>query len=79
MGGPLQEGLPVLRGQVRGQLRDGRQVQPPVGEQGQEEGMLSRGAGGGDAQLGSGLGEMEDLGAVREHRCARVSLGKGDG
>ena len=30
--------------------------------------MLSRGAGGGDAQVGLGLGEVEDLGAVREHR-----------
>ena len=68
VGGPLQEVLAVLRGQVRRQLRDGRQVQPPVGEQGQEEGMLSRGAGGGDAEVGLGLGEVEDLGAVREHR-----------
>ena len=30
--------------------------------------MLSRGAGGGDAEVGLGLGEVEDLGAVREHR-----------
>ena len=68
MGGPLQDVLPVLRGQVRRQLRDGGQVQPSVGEQGEEEGMLSRGAGGGDAEVGLGLGEMEDVGAVREHR-----------
>ncbi len=68
VGGPLQESLPVLHGQVRRQLRDGRQVQPPVGQHGQEEGMLSRGAGGGDPEVGLGLGEVEDLGAVREHR-----------
>ena len=30
--------------------------------------MLSRGAGGGDPEVGLGLGEVEDLGAVREHR-----------
>ena len=30
--------------------------------------MLSRGAGGGDAEVGLGLGEVEDLGAVREDR-----------
>jgi hypothetical protein len=66
--GPLQEGLPVLQGQVRRQLGDGGQVQPPVGQQGQEEGMLPRGAGGGDPDVGLGLGKVEELGAVREHR-----------
>ena len=30
--------------------------------------MLSRGAGGGDAEVRLGIGEVEDLGAVREHR-----------
>ena len=30
--------------------------------------MLSRGAGGGDPEVGLGLGEVEDLGAVPEHR-----------
>ena len=30
--------------------------------------MLSRGASGGDAEVGLGLGEVEDLGAVPEHR-----------
>jgi hypothetical protein len=30
--------------------------------------MLSRGAGGGDSEVGLGLGEVEDLGAVGEHR-----------
>ena len=30
--------------------------------------MLSRGAGGGDPEVGLGLGEVEDLGTVREHR-----------
>ncbi len=30
--------------------------------------MLSRGAGGGDAEIGLGLGEVEDVGAPREHR-----------
>ena len=68
VGGALQERLPVLRGQVRRQLRDGRQVQPAVGQHAQEEGMLSRGAGGGDAEVGLGLGEVKDLGAVHEHR-----------
>ena len=68
VGGPIQDVLTVLRGQVRRQLRDGRQVQPPFGEQGQEDGMLSRGAGGSDAEVGLGLGEVEDLGAVLEHR-----------
>ena len=76
--GALEESLPVLQGEVRPELRDGRQVQPPVGQHGQEVGMLSRGAGGGDAEVGLGLGEVEDLGAVREHRCARLSLGKGE-
>jgi len=30
--------------------------------------MLSRGAGGGDPEVGLGLGEVEDLGTVHEHR-----------
>ena len=30
--------------------------------------MLPRRAGGGDPEVGLGLGEVEDLGAVREHR-----------
>ena len=30
--------------------------------------MRSRGAGGGDPEVGLGLGEVEDLGAVLEHR-----------
>ncbi len=39
-----------------------------VGQHAQKEGMLSRGARGGDPEVGLGLGEVKDLGAVHEHR-----------
>jgi len=65
--GRLQKLLPILPGQVRGQLGDAGQVQAPVGQHLQEHRMLPRGAGGGDAQVGLGLREMEHLRAVRKH------------
>ena len=67
VGGPLQDGLPVVGGQVRGELGDGGEVEPPVGEHGEEDRVLARRPGGGDAQVGFGLGEVEPLGAVGEH------------
>jgi hypothetical protein len=68
VGGPLQEIVPVLRRQVRGHLRDGGQVQTPIGQHRQEHRVLSRRTCRGDAQVGLGLREMEDLRAVGEHR-----------
>ena len=67
VGGPLEDGLPVVGGEVRGELGNGGEVEPPVGEHGEEDRVLSRRPGGGDAQVGFGLGEVEPLGAVREH------------
>ena len=76
VGGPLQDVLPVRQGQVRRQLCDGRQVQPPVGQQGQEEGMLSRGAGGGDPEVGLGLGEIGRRSATSRDRVWRAPCGE---
>jgi hypothetical protein len=42
-------------------------VQTAVLEHGEEEGVLARGARDVDAQIGLGLGEVKDLGAVGEH------------
>ena len=52
-------------------LADGGEVEPPVGEHGEEDRVLARRPGGGDAQVGFGLGEVEPLGAVGEHGRAR--------
>ncbi len=67
VGGPLEDGVPVVGGEVRGELGDGGEVEPPVGEHGEEDRVLARRPGGGDAQVGLGLGEVEPLGAVGEH------------
>ena len=73
VGSPLEQGLPVLGGEVRGELRDRGQVQPPVGQHGEEERVLPRGAGRGDPEVGLGLREVEDLGAIRKHRRAGLA------
>jgi hypothetical protein len=57
-------------------------VEPPVGEHLEQHGVLPSGAGGGDAQVGLGLGEVEALREIGEHRrrglagveAARVDL-----
>jgi hypothetical protein len=67
VGGPLQDGVPLVGGEVRGELGDGGEVEPPVGEHGEEDRVLARGPGGGDAQVGFGLGEVEPLGAIGVH------------
>ena len=67
VGGPREDGVPVVGGEVRGELGDGGEVEPPVGEHGEEDRVLARRPGGGDAQVGFGLGEVEPLGAVGEH------------
>jgi hypothetical protein len=53
---------------VRGELGNRGQVQPPVGQHLEEDGVLAGGPGRGDAEVGLGLGEMKDLGAVGKHR-----------
>ena len=68
VGRPLQEIVPVLRRQVRCQLRDAGQVKPPVGQHGQEHRVLSRRPCRRDAQVGFGLREVKDLRAPGEHR-----------
>ena len=63
----FEDGVPVVGGEVRGELGDGGEVEPPVGEHGEEDRVLARRPGGGDAQVGFGLGEVEPLGAVGVH------------
>ncbi len=42
VGGPLQDGLPVVGGEVRGELGNGGEVEPSVGEHGEEDRVLAR-------------------------------------
>jgi hypothetical protein len=65
--GSLQEHVPVLRSEVRGQQGDSGQVKTAVLEQGPEHGVLSRGPSDRDAQISFGLRQVEDLRAVDEH------------
>ena len=68
VGGSFQEPVPVLAREVRGQQGDRRQVKTAIGQHGQEHRMLPRRAGRGDAEIGLGLREVQDLHAVDEHR-----------
>ena len=73
MGGSGQNDLPVLLGQVRREERDCGQVKAAVPEEREEGRMLARGAGCDDAQIRLGLGEMEALRTVDEHRGAGLA------
>jgi hypothetical protein len=66
----FQERVPVLPGEMRSQLGDSGQVQAPIGEQDEEHRVLARRTRHRDAQVGLVLREVEDLGAVGEHRGA---------
>lgn len=68
VGGPRQECRRILEGEVRCQLADAGQVKPSVRQHVEELRMLARGPGRRDAQVGLRLGEVEGLGAIREHR-----------
>jgi hypothetical protein len=73
VGSPGEHEVAILRGQMWRQQADTAQVKPPLGEQGQEHGVLPGGAGRDNAQVGLGFGEVKDLGAVTEHRSARMA------
>ena len=71
--GPREDAVAVGRREVRGEPGDGAHVQPAVGEHGEDDRVLAGGTSRGDSQVRLGLGEMQDLGAVREHRGAGVA------
>ncbi len=58
----------VLRGEVGSQLCHAREMQSAIGEHIEEDGMLPCRSRGGNAEIGLGLGEVEPLRAVGEHR-----------
>ncbi len=60
--------VPVLPRQVPRQLGDAAQVETTVGEHLQDHRVLSSRPSHRDPQVGLGLGEVEDVGAVDEHR-----------
>jgi hypothetical protein len=64
---PPEKHLAVLLSEVRRQLGDPAQVKPPVAQHGKDHGVLARGPGHGDAQVGLGLREAQGLRAVGEH------------
>jgi hypothetical protein len=63
----LQQEVPVPGSQVRRDHRDRGEVEPPVGEHGQEHRVLPGGASSGDAQVGLRPREVETVRAVLEH------------
>jgi hypothetical protein len=65
--------VPVLPREERHELRDPAQVQAAVGEHRQQPRVLASRARDRDAQVGLGLGEVEPLGAVDEHRRAGLA------
>jgi hypothetical protein len=71
--GPFQQRVRVLLREVRCQQRDSSQVKAALLQQGQEHGVLSRGAGDRDAQIGFRLREVQDLRAVDEHGGAGLT------
>ena len=64
---PPEERLQVLSSEVGRQQGDAAQVKPPVAQHRQDHGVLARGSGHGDAQVGLGLREVQGVGAVGEH------------
>jgi hypothetical protein len=68
VGGSLQEPVSVLAGEVRSQLVDCRQVKTAIRLHGQEHRMQPRRPGCRNAEIGLGLGEVQDVHAVGEHR-----------
>jgi hypothetical protein len=75
--GAREEHVPILPREVGRQLHDARQMEPTVREQREEHGVLSSRPGHVDPQIGLGLGEVEDVRAVNEHRgggFARVEV-----
>ena len=68
MHGSRQQRIAILGGQVRSEQSNSRQVKTAVGQEAQEHRMLARGSSHRDAQVGLGLGQVQDVRAVREHR-----------
>jgi hypothetical protein len=66
--GAREEEVPVLAREVRCQLGDARQMETTVREHREENGVPPSRPGHGDPQIGLGLGEVEDVRAVDEHR-----------
>ena len=66
--GPFQERVSVLPGETGSELGDSGQVEATVTQHHQEHRVLPRGTCHGDAQIGFRLGEVQDVGAVGEHR-----------
>ena len=75
VGCALQENLSVLRREMRSEKGDTGEVKPAVGQQVQDDRVLTGRPRGRDPQEGLVLGEVEALEAVHEHgrrRLARV-------
>jgi hypothetical protein len=49
-----------------------RDMQTAVGQHGEQQGVFTRGASDRDAEVGLLFGQVQDLGAVREHRWSRL-------
>jgi hypothetical protein len=66
-----QDGVAVLRREMGRELRDPAQVEPAIAEHREQEGMLAGGTRRGDPQVRLCVRQMQELGAVREHRRRR--------
>jgi len=73
VGGPLEDRLAILGGQVRCQPSDPAQVEPSVAQHGEEHRVLARGARHRDPQVSLLLAQVEYLGAVLKHRRGRLA------
>jgi hypothetical protein len=68
VGGSLQQLVPVLEREVRGQHGDGGQVETAIRQHRQEHGVFPGCTGHRNAEIGLGLGKVQDLPDVTEHR-----------
>jgi hypothetical protein len=68
MRGARQQSRRVLASEVRDELADAGQMESTILQHLQDQRVLPGGSACADPQVGLGLGEMEDLRAVREHR-----------
>ena len=68
MDGSRQQRIAILGGQVRSEQSHSRQVKTAFGQVAPEHWMPARGSSHRDAQVGLGLGQVQDVRAVRKHR-----------
>jgi hypothetical protein len=66
--GAREEEVSVLWCEVRCELGDAGEMEPPVREHLQEHGVLTSRPGRGEAEVSLGLGEVKDVQAIDEHR-----------